>query len=147
MTDNLDPKAIETAMQYQAGDADYKRSVQYLLLHPDEIPVQDNGNLAGNASWAGLSTDPIKFAWKPWMANGFLSLLVSRSGDGKSLLALKLCGCYLLGDPWPDGSPALRWSRPGHRSCERPSGSSRGNRPSSRLETPGMSPRTGPAGP
>jgi hypothetical protein len=57
-----------------------------------------------SVTWADLSTDSIEFVWNPWLVKGFLSLLVSRSGDGKSLLALRICGCFLMGLPWPDGT-------------------------------------------
>jgi len=87
------------------------------IYRPQEAPSESSQEAPGEAqqsepeqntiirgSWADLSTDPIEFIWKPWLAKGFLSLLVSRSGDGKSLLALRLCGCFLMGLPWPDGT-------------------------------------------
>jgi hypothetical protein len=38
------------------------------------------------------------------LAQGFATLLVAEPGIGKSILALRVAGCYLLGWPWPDGS-------------------------------------------
>ena len=72
---------------------------------PTQEGIGETPEALSLATWADLSNAPIEFVWNPWLAKGFLSLLVSRSGDGKSLLALRLCGCFLMGLPWPDGTP------------------------------------------
>jgi predicted ATP-dependent serine protease len=36
-----------------------------------------------------------------------LTILAGEPGAGKSALALRIAACFLRGDPWPDGSPAL----------------------------------------
>ncbi len=38
-------------------------------------------------------------------ARSLLTLIVSMSGEGKTCIALRYCGCYLLKLPWPDGTP------------------------------------------
>ena len=48
---------------------------------------------------------PVEWAWKPWLPKGMLVILAGESGAGKSGLALRLAGCFLRGDPWPDGQP------------------------------------------
>jgi hypothetical protein len=48
---------------------------------------------------------PIMWDWLGWLARGFTTLIVSRSGEGKSGLVLRLAASYLCGDPWPDGTP------------------------------------------
>lgn len=47
---------------------------------------------------------PITWAWEGWLANGFMTILAAETGKGKSMLSLRLCGCFILGWPWPDGS-------------------------------------------
>jgi hypothetical protein len=56
------------------------------------------------STWADMDTGPMEWAWKGWLVNGLLTLLVSYSGDGKSLLALRICGCFIEAQPWPDGT-------------------------------------------
>jgi hypothetical protein len=65
---------------------------------------------AGNdfySNWADLEKviGPICWDWENWLAKGFLNFLVAVTGEGKSILSLRICGCYLLGWPWPDGTP------------------------------------------
>jgi hypothetical protein len=59
------------------------------------------------ATWADLEPliGPIAWDWPGWLPRGFLTLLASEAGMGKSILALRLCACYLRGDDWPDGAP------------------------------------------
>jgi hypothetical protein len=47
---------------------------------------------------------PIVWEWRQWQAKGLLTLIVSMSGEGKTCVALRICGCYLLKLPWPDGT-------------------------------------------
>jgi putative DNA primase/helicase len=66
-----------------------------------------NGNGPEGASWAdmALQIGPIEWAWNGWMPQGFVIILAAGPGEGKSAAALRLAGCYLRGDPWPDGQP------------------------------------------
>jgi putative DNA primase/helicase len=48
---------------------------------------------------------PIEWAWEKWLPKGLLTILAGESGTGKSALALRICGTFLRGDPWPDGTP------------------------------------------
>lgn len=59
------------------------------------------------STWADLDTvlGPIEWDWPGWLAKGFLHILVGMTGEGKSRLALRVCGTYLNGCEWPDGSP------------------------------------------
>ena len=57
-------------------------------------------------TWADLGElSNVKFAWEGWLARGLLAILAGESGIGKSYLALRICGSFLLALPWPDGSP------------------------------------------
>ena len=60
----------------------------------------------GGATWADLDQviGPIEWEWKGWLPRGLLTILAGEPGAGKSALALCLAGCFLRGDPWPDGS-------------------------------------------
>jgi putative DNA primase/helicase len=59
------------------------------------------------ATWADLEglLGPISWDWPGWLPRGFLTILAGEAGLGKSILALRLCACYLRGDDWPDGAP------------------------------------------
>jgi hypothetical protein len=53
------------------------------------------------------SIAPITFSWYPWLPNGLLTMLVSYSGEGKSILAERISGVFSDGLAWPDGTPYL----------------------------------------
>jgi putative DNA primase/helicase len=57
------------------------------------------------ATWADLDgvIGPVAWDWHGWIPRGFLTILAGETGVGKSILALRLCACYLRGDDWPDG--------------------------------------------
>jgi putative DNA primase/helicase len=59
------------------------------------------------STWADLEAilGPVCWSWPGWLPIGMLTILAGESGSGKSALALRLAGCYLRGDPWPDGKP------------------------------------------
>ncbi len=59
------------------------------------------------ASWADIDTllGPIAWSWEGWLPDGFLTILAGRSGEGKSILALRIAACFLQGWNWPDGKP------------------------------------------
>lgn len=48
---------------------------------------------------------PIGWDWPGWLARGFGTLIAAEPGTGKSMLAMRVVACYLLGWPWPDGTP------------------------------------------
>jgi putative DNA primase/helicase len=48
---------------------------------------------------------PIEWDWPGWLPRGFVTMVASASGVGKSLLALRLADCYLRFQEWPDGTP------------------------------------------
>ena len=57
-------------------------------------------------TWADMEKiiGPITWAWEKWLPEGVLTILAGEPGAGKSALALRLAGCFLRGDPWPDGT-------------------------------------------
>lgn len=48
---------------------------------------------------------PIEWDWPGWLSKGFLHILVGMTGEGKSRVALRIAGVYLIGLDWPDGTP------------------------------------------
>lgn len=48
---------------------------------------------------------PIEWDWPGWLPRGFLTVLASEPGMGKSMLCLRLAACYLGGKMLPDGRP------------------------------------------
>ncbi len=48
---------------------------------------------------------PISWDWPLWAPRGFITMLASEAGLGKSSLMLRIAACYLRGLPWPDGTP------------------------------------------
>lgn len=57
------------------------------------------------ATWADMenSIAPIVWDWDEWLPRGFPTLVVGESGQGKSIILLYIVGCFLRGDPFPDG--------------------------------------------
>jgi putative DNA primase/helicase len=68
---------------------------------------------SASSNWATLQKvlGPIRWDWPGWLPCGFLTILASEPGAGKSLLCLRLAGSYLSNLPWPDGTPFA--ARPG----------------------------------
>lgn len=70
----------------------------------------NNSRAAGDkndgSTWADIDTilGPIEWDWRGWLAKGFLTILASEPGIGKSMLCLRMGACYLNGLPWPDGT-------------------------------------------
>ncbi len=84
------------------GLAELNRKAAELL---DELkPIASLLDPSAYATWEDVDLGPIEYAWPGWLVKGLLTLLVSYSGDGKSLLALRICGSFISGQHWPDGS-------------------------------------------
>ena len=59
------------------------------------------------ATWADMDAviGPIEWAWDRWLPQGFLTILAGEPGIGKSILALRLCACFLGTQTlWPDSA-------------------------------------------
>lgn len=78
------------------------------LKHKLEAELKAEFETAPQAgsTWAdmGKIIGPICWEWRPWLPKGLLTMLAGDSGTGKSIVALRLAGCPLRGDPWPDGT-------------------------------------------
>lgn len=70
------------------------------LVDPEDI---ENNLRPGN--WGELELENIEWEWRNWIARGTVTIISAESGMGKSMLLLRLAGCYLCGWPWPDGTP------------------------------------------
>ena len=59
------------------------------------------------STWDNLGNilAPIGWDWPGWLPRGFLTILASEPGAGKSLLCLHLAATYIESRPWPDGAP------------------------------------------
>jgi hypothetical protein len=81
----------------------YDQAVRVLEAHYPRPAIED-----APATWADLdaSIGPIEWAWPGWMARGFVTMLASEPGEGKSMLGLHLCAVFLGTHAcWPDGQP------------------------------------------
>lgn len=73
--------------------------------YPDpECIGKDNYSFS---TWQDLESviGPIEWDWPGWLPRGFATMIAAEPGIGKSVLALRLAAVYLLGWPWPDGTP------------------------------------------
>ena len=73
----------------------------------DLVDFSDEEGQTAPGNWSALdgTLKPIEWDWPLWLAKGVLTMLSAKSGIGKSLLVLRIAGCYLNGWPWPDGTP------------------------------------------
>jgi putative DNA primase/helicase len=76
-----------------------------LIRQNSELHRRRNVSSSGS-TWAGLGNllAPIQWDWPGWLPRGFLTLLASKPGAGKSTLCLHLAATYLSGRPWPNGA-------------------------------------------
>ena len=90
--------ALRDGLSTWANGAEVMRAI--LEVDPDRP-------LPGATTWADLAAmiAPIGWAWQRWLPLGFLTMCVADVGTGKSALALRLAGTFILGWPWPDGTP------------------------------------------
>lgn len=60
-----------------------------------------------STTWADLAETemPIEWDWPGWLPRGFLTIVASQAGVGKSSLCLRVAASYMDGRDWPDGSP------------------------------------------
>lgn len=58
------------------------------------------------STWADLDhvQDPIQWDWFGWLPLGFLTILASKPGVGKSALCLRIAASYITGLAWPDNT-------------------------------------------
>ncbi len=87
-----------TLRQFRRLFAPNRRQGAFLDRIPDATAVGTFADLEA-------SIGPIRYDWPGWLAQAFFTLVVAASGVGKSLLLLRIALCYLLGLPWPDGTP------------------------------------------
>ena len=61
---------------------------------------------SSSTTWADLAEDfsDIRWDWSGWLPAGFLTVVASQAGLGKSSLCLHLAASYIDGRSWPDGS-------------------------------------------
>lgn len=89
-------------VEKQPGDM-----LQELEKELEQLRDLQPGPLNGTpATWLEMrqTIAPTEWLWKPWLAKGFLTLLASKSGDGKSTVLLDLVKSVTTGAPLPDGA-------------------------------------------
>lgn len=78
------------------------------MMGEDYLPYLPDSpkDLSKARGWNRLSHQhsEILWDWKGYIPRGYLTMLVGMSGIGKSLVLLRLCGCYTNGWKYPDGS-------------------------------------------
>lgn len=92
---------------YDAFDLDL--TAEQLQKIVDATPAVPKPAAPKMTTWAdadGLIGD-VEWEWPGWLAKGFMTMLTAFSGVGKSAHALRICGTYINGWDWPDGTPYL----------------------------------------
>jgi len=100
-TPGSEPKAAEKP-QIEPQKAPAKPKVSN-----EPKPEENDEKTPFYSTWADLDAvlGPIEWDWQGWLAKGFLHIVVGMTGEGKSRLALRIGGVYLVGLDWPDGTP------------------------------------------
>jgi len=101
LTSKLATAAYNANQDFDAAIADAQNAISAL-----------NENTNGNrgqrlATYADVLAEAsaTSWAWKGWLADGYLTMLVGGLGSGKSWLACRIAGCYAAGLDLPDGTP------------------------------------------
>ena len=82
-----------------------RRRLDRLLAQIDAVASPSRLQHPGS-TWASLNQAPaIQWDWPGWLPHGFLTILASEPGVGKSFLALRIAASYIDGRPWPDATP------------------------------------------
>jgi len=70
------------------------------------FPTEPERTSPNYLTWADLDLvlGDIAWDWQDWLPRGFLTLVAASQEAGKSILALRIAGCYIMGWPWPDGT-------------------------------------------
>lgn len=96
-------QATKLAGQYLAENAEVRGEIQYLILHPDEMPEND----LGGDSWQPLTMadfytprEPVKYILGGIFREKSLNILYGSPGDLKSMLLQDLAVCVSMGKPW-----------------------------------------------
>ncbi len=107
----LGRRGARTGLLLLPGDGVAKVGLDdFLIAHGTEALSEllaEAGPGGRVSSWADMEglIGPVEWAWKPWLPQGFLVMIAAGLEQGKSNLCLRLGGCYLRADAWPDGSP------------------------------------------
>lgn len=101
-----DPAVRAVAQGWARLNDEQRRTVAYAMMSTSTIELEDDPVQSGD-NWKDLAKQlgAIEWAWEKWLPKGLLTILAGESGSGKSALALRICGVFLRGDPWPDGTP------------------------------------------
>ncbi|HEX6386055.1 MAG TPA: AAA family ATPase, partial [Anaerolineae bacterium] len=92
-------RIVESARQFDQMLAEAKAA----LAPPSPARSQFHNH---NSTWADLDrqSGPIEWDWPGWLPHGFLTILASEPGVGKSFLSLRIAASYIDGRPWPDAT-------------------------------------------
>lgn len=98
-------------LAHAAKTAQYTGHELLAMLSPAErlalFPTDAAAGEPRYATWDDLAQvlASIEWDWPGWLARGFLTMIAASQEMGKSILALRIAGCYAMGWDWPDGSP------------------------------------------
>lgn len=104
---DFDPAAWRSDLDGLLAQLPYPALVTRLKVNLDtELRAEFQGGIQAGSSWADMARmiGPVEWHWKGWLPQGLLTILAGESGTGKSILALRLAGCFLRRDSWPDGT-------------------------------------------
>jgi hypothetical protein len=88
----------------------------FRTFYADKMRTGGNGSESLNDALPEVATfadvdralGEIEWDWRKWIARGFVHLLTGMSGQGKSMLCMRIAESYIKGIPFPDGT---RFSR------------------------------------
>ena len=100
-TPGSEPKAAEKPQIESENIPDKPKVSKELKTEEEAEKVPEFSTWADSEEVLG----PIEWDWPGWLSKGFLHILVGMTGEGKSRVALRIAGVYLIGLDWPDGTP------------------------------------------
>ena len=85
----------KTGFFYTKPQTSEKSETKNEFARAEEFTFMNLVDLLGSIEWT----------WEWWLPKGFLTIVASQPGAGKSALALRVAASVTTGMPWPDGSP------------------------------------------
>lgn len=104
-TNYVDPSVKQVYSSFQRLSDEQKTQMQLALLNDPQLEGDTTNEKV--TTWKDIDdiVSPAEWDWPKWLVKGFLTILASESGMGKSHLMLWIASRYLVGGNWPDGAP------------------------------------------